>query len=111
MGGFRNRFVFPDDVWENAARRLDGEFVKGRWLANSEIKLVHRDYSITLGVRFGSGEDSNQYTKAILGASLRPKMRFVLCPKIKGVIRGLTRGYYREPGRESTFLAWKTITA
>ncbi len=99
MSGFRNRFVFPDNVWEEAARKLNGEFVKGRWLANSEIKLLHRGYPITLGVRFGSGEDSNQYTKAILGASLRPQIRFVLYPKIKGVIGGLTSGLVSRTGK------------
>ena len=99
MSGFRNRFVFPDAVWGEAARKLDGEFVKGRWLANSEIKLLHRGYPITLGVRFGAGKDGIQYTTAILEAPLRPHIRFVLYPKIKGLIAGLTRGLLSRTGK------------
>lgn len=100
MGGFRNRFIFPDDIWEETAHKVKGEFVKGRWFANSEIKLSHRDYLITLGVRFGSGDDSTQYTKAFLGASLRPQISFVLFPKIKGFMGTLTSGLLSRSGKE-----------
>jgi hypothetical protein len=70
MGWLGSLLVFPDDVWEEAARKLGRDSVKGRWLANSEIKFLHREHPITLEVRFGTGDDSTQYTKAIPGASL-----------------------------------------
>ena len=45
-------------------------------LANSEIKLSHRDYGITLGVHFGSGSESNnQYTRATPNVSLRSEVK------------------------------------
>ena len=59
MSWLRNLLVFPDDVWEEAARKLGGDFVKGRWLADSKIKLLHRDHPITLEVGLGTGDDSN----------------------------------------------------
>lgn len=99
MGWLRNRLVFPDDVWEEAARKLDGEFVKGRWLANSEIKLLHRDHPITLEVRFGTGDDSTQYTKALPGASLRPQVKLALHPKTRGVLGALTSGLLSRTGK------------
>ena len=111
MGRLRNLFVFPDDVWKEAARKLDGEFVKGRWLANSEIKLLHRDYPITLGVRFGTGDDSTQYTKAIPGVSLRPQIKLVLYPKIKGVMGALTSGLLSRTGKAECVNTFETTSS
>ena len=99
MGWLRNRFIFPDDVWAVAADKLGAEFVQGKWLANSEIKLSHRNHPITLEVGFGTGDDSTQYTKAIPGASLRPQIKLVLYPKIKEVLGALTDGLLSRTGK------------
>ena len=99
MGWLRNLLVFPDDVWEEAARKLGGEFVKGRWLADSKIKLLHRDHPITLEVGLGTGDDSTRYTRAIPGASLRRKVRLQLTPKWKGVLGSLAGGLLARTGK------------
>ena len=99
MSWLRNLLVFPDDVWEEAARKLGGDFVKGRWLANSKIKLLHCDHPITLEVGLGTGDDSTRYTRAIPGASLRPKVRLQLTPKWKGVLGSLAGGLLARTGK------------
>ena len=58
MDWLRNLFGVPDDAWAEAAGKLGAEFVQGKWLANSEIKLSHRGFPITLEVRSGTGDDS-----------------------------------------------------
>ena len=97
MSWLRNLLVFPDDVWEEAARKLGGEFVKGRWLANSKIKLLQRDHPITLEV--DTDDDGKRYTRAIPGASLRPKVRLQLTPKWKGVLGSLAGGLLARTGK------------
>ena len=96
MSWLRNLLVFPDDVWEEAARKLGGDFVKGRWLADSKIKLLHRDHPITLEV---DTDDGTHYTRAIPGASLRPKVRLQLTPKWKGVLGSLAGGLLARTGK------------
>ena len=96
MSWLRNLLVFPDDVWEEAARELGGEFVKGSWLADSKIKLLHRDHPITLEV---DTDDGKRYTRAILGASLRRKVRLQLTPKLKGVLGSLAGGLLARTGK------------
>ena len=97
MSWLRNLLVFPDDVWEEVARKLGGDFVKGRWLADSKIKLLHRDHPITLEV--DTDDDGKRYTRAIPGASLRPKVRLQLTPKWKGVLGSLTGGLLARTGK------------
>ena len=99
MSWLRNLLVFPDDVWEEAACKLGGDFVKGRWLAKSKIKLLHRDHPITLEVGLGTGDDSKRYTRAIPGASLSPKVRLQLTPKWKGVLGSLAGGLLARTGK------------
>ncbi|QDT62485.1 hypothetical protein SV7mr_50330 [Stieleria bergensis] len=99
MSWLRNLLVFPDDVWEEAARELGGDFVKGRWLANSKIKLLHREHPITLEVGFGTGDDGTRYTRAIPGASLRPEVKLQLTPKWKGVLGSLAGGLLARSGK------------
>ena len=100
MGWLRNLLVFPDDIWEVAAGELDAEFTKGKWLANSEIKLSHHDFSITLGVHFNTGSHSNtQYTKAIPDAQLRREIKLMLYPQMKGIMGSLTSGLLSTTGK------------
>ena len=92
MGWLRNRLVFPDDAWEEAARKLDGEFVKGRWLANSEIRLLHRNHPITLDVEFGADDDSTQYTRAVPHVALDPSIKLEMLPQVKGLLGPIVSG-------------------
>lgn len=79
MGWLRNLFIFPDDVWAAAAGKLGAEFVQGKWLANSEIKLLHRGFPITLFAGSDPGSDnSSEYTRAVPGVSLDPKIGVLL---------------------------------
>ena len=89
-----------DDAWEEAASKLGGEFVQGTWLANSEIKLSHRDYGIALGVHFGSGSESNnQYTRATPNVSLRSEVKLALYPQMKGFAGAITGGLISSSGK------------
>ena len=98
MGWLRNRFIFPDDVWAVAADKLGAEFVQGKWLANSEIKLSHRNHPITLEVRFGTGDDNTQYTRAVPGVALDPKIRLAMAPQIKGLMGSIMSGLAARTG-------------
>jgi hypothetical protein len=76
MGWIRNLLGFPDDVWAVAAGKLGAEFVQGKWLANSAIKLSYREIPITLGVDLDSSSDSGtRYTGAASGVSLDPRQQ------------------------------------
>lgn len=100
MGWLRNLLVFPDKIWEDAAGKLDGDFSQGKGLANSEIKLSHRDVPVTLGVDFSSdSEDSAQVTKAIPKVSLRPDLKLLFYPRMKGVAGSLTSGLLSKTGK------------
>jgi hypothetical protein len=92
VGWLRNLFGVPDDVWAAAAGKLGAEFVQGKWLANSEIKLLHRNHPITLEVRFGTGDDSTEYTVAVPGVALDPKIKLAMIPQAKGLLGSITSG-------------------
>ena len=92
MGWLRNLLVFPDDVWAAAADELNAEFIQGKWLANSEIRLLHDNHPITLEVRFGDGDDNNQYTTAVPGVALDPKIELAVVPQWKGLLGLITNG-------------------
>jgi hypothetical protein len=92
VGWLRNLFGVPDDVWADAAGKLGAEFVQGKWLANSEIKLSHRGFPITLEVRFGTGDDSTEYTRAVPGVALDPRTKLAMLPQVKGLLGSITSG-------------------
>ena len=98
MGGFRNRFVFPDDVWEEAARKLNGEFVKGRWLADSEIKLLHRNHPITLQTECDVDDNGRKYTRAVPEVALDRKVGMQILPQAEGLLGSITRSLAARTG-------------
>ena len=98
MGGFRNRFVFPDDVWEEAARKLNGEFVKGRWLAKSEIRLLHRNHSITLQTECDVDDNGRKFTRAVPDVALDRKAKMEILPQVEGLLGSITRGLAARTG-------------
>ena len=86
MGWLRNLLGVPDGVWAAAAGMLGAEFVQGKWLANSEIKLSHRGFPITLGAGFDPSSDSStENTRAVPGVSLDPKVKLAMLPQAKGL--------------------------
>ena len=87
MGWIRKLLGVPDDVWAAAAGKLGAEFVQGEWLANSEIKLSHRGFPITLGTEL---DDGRQYTRAVPGVSLNPRTRLAMLPQFKGLLGSIT---------------------
>ncbi len=87
MGWIRKLLGVPDDVWAAAAGKLGAEFVQGEWLANSEIKLSHRGFPITLGTEL---DDGRQYTRAVPGISLNPRTRLAMLPQFKGLLGSIT---------------------
>ena len=89
MGWIRKLLGFPDDVWAAAAGKLGAEFVQGEWLANSEIKLSHRGFPITLGTEL---DDGRQYTRAVPGVSLDPRTKLAMFPQFKGLLGSITSG-------------------
>lgn len=100
MSWLRNILIFPDDTWEVVAGKIDGEFVKGKWLGNSEIIFSHRDVSVSLGVHFSSSsKHHNQYTKAIPDVLLRPEIKLMLYPQMKGIMGSLTSGLLSSTGK------------
>ena len=100
MGWLRNLLVFPDDKWREAADTLGGEFVQGKWLAGSEIKLSHRAYPITLAVRrSGDSDSSDLYTEVIPQVSLRPEVKLLLYPRMKGLLGSIADGVLMRAGK------------
>ena len=87
MGWIRKLLGVPDDVWAAAAGKLGAEFVQGEWLANSEIKLSHRGFPITLGTEL---DDGRQYTRAVPGVSLNPRTRLAMLLQFKGLLGSIT---------------------
>lgn len=82
------------------AGQIGAEFVKGRWLANSEIRLSHRDISVTLRVDSNTdSDDHTQISKAIPDVSLRPEIKLMLYPQMKGIMGSLTSGLMSSTGK------------
>ena len=99
MGWLRNLLIFPDDVWATAAGRLGAEFVQGKWLANSEIRLLHRGFPIRLWAGSDPGSDnSSEDTRAVPGVSLDPKIRVAMVPQMKGLLGSITSGLAARTG-------------
>ena len=100
MGWLRNLLVFPDNKWREAADTLGGEFVQGKWLDGSEIKLSHRTHPITLAVRrSGDSDGSDLYTEVIPQVSLRPEAKLLLFPRIKGFLGSIADGVLTREGK------------
>ena len=100
MSWLRNLLVFPDNKWREAADTLGGEFVQGKWLAGSEIKVSHRAYPITLAVRRSSDSDSSDlYTEVIPQVSLRPEVELLLYPRMKGLLGSIADGVLMRAGK------------
>ena len=89
MGWLRNLLLFPDNAWQEAAGKLGAEFVQGRWLANNEINLSHRDYPMKIGIgssKFArESQKITEYTKVMSSVSLRPGVKQCLMPKLTGL--------------------------
>ncbi len=101
MSWLRNFLVFPDDAWELAAGKLNARFERGRWLANSEVKLTHGDIPITLRVEFSTHTDRHtQCTRAIPAVKLRPTVKLLFAPRLNGVAGALTGSLLSATGKE-----------
>ena len=99
MGWIRNLLGVPDDVWAAAAGKLGAEFVQGKWLANSEIKLSHRGFPITLGADFDSDSDSGtEYTRAVPSVRLNPHIKLAVIPQVKGLLGSVASGLAARTG-------------
>ena len=99
MGWIRNLLGVPDDVWAAAAGKLGAEFVQGKWLANSEIKLSHRGFPITLGADFDSDSDSGtEYTRAVPSVRLNPHTKLAVIPQVKGLLGSVASGLAARTG-------------
>jgi hypothetical protein len=99
MGWLRNLLIFPDNVSAAAAGKLGAEFVQGKWLANSEIRLSHRGFPITLWAGSDPGsEDSPEYTRAVPGVSLDPRIELAMVPQMKGLLGSITSGLATRTG-------------
>jgi hypothetical protein len=98
VGWLRNLFGVPDDVWADAAGKLGAEFVQGRWLANSEIKLSHRGFPITLGADSSNSDSGTEYTRAVPGVSLNPQTKLAMLPQIKGLLGSTASGLAARTG-------------
>ncbi|XZE52870.1 hypothetical protein SH139x_004577 [Planctomycetaceae bacterium SH139] len=99
MGWLRRLFGVPDDVWADAAGKLGAEFVQGEWLANSEIKLSHRGFPITLGADFDSDSDSGtEYTRAVPSVRLNPHIKLAVIPQVKGLLGSVASGLAARTG-------------
>ena len=99
MGWLRTFFGVPDTIWADAAGKLGAEYVQGKWLANSEIKLTHRGFPITIGADFDSDSDSGtETTRAVPGVPLDPKTELAMLPQIKGLMGSIANGLVARTG-------------